>query len=267
MDIPIHSFVVSDETGCLQFIEAGDTIVPLAAWGCEFGNWYGFFSQEKMDITGAIILDKEITIRQNHVHTMIEVSLPEAHLRFQGVESLHSGKLIRTYRLQALEKSLLADFVIRSGFSCKLWPKAILGDKELFHRGKNSLFERDEGIVQMVGSFPTAILEPNYASLLLPLQHLTYVRDEPSGAWIVHQRVLTKNGSSDEYVFRMRHHLFSSYTCGVVGNRVFRKVFWRLAERFWGRIPTIQVGGNVIFLPGSEIELQQVISLQSRNIV
>ena len=257
------NFHAEDETGCLTSIEAETSTLPVSAWGCEFGNWHGFFSQERMGGTNATVMDKTVTVTRNQVRTKIEVSLPQAHCLFSGSDNIEAGKLIRTYRLEAMEPSLIGDFVIRSGFSCKLWPKAILGDRVLVHRGKNSLIEEDLGIVRMVGKAPTMEVKPGYGRFSLPFRHLTYVRDQPGEAWIVHQRLLTKNGSCDEYVFRVRHHVFSSSTHRIVANRVVRKIFWRLAEHFWGKIPTIQIGGNVKLLPGSEVELQSIMTLHS----
>ena len=139
----------------------------------------------------------------------------------------------------------------------------LLGGRMFSHRKKNLLIEKTERQAFVFGDELALSLELNEVRCDSLFEYLTYIRDDPGNLWIIHQRLLTQDGKCDEYVLRFRTRSWSSMARPIVGTRFMRKIFWRLAERFWGTLPTIQIGGNVALYPGLEILLETVVSLQT----
>jgi len=262
--VPIEHLAFDAQTGCVTALVWAGGTVPVESWGCEFGNWHGFFSQARMGGTAVEVRRRQVVGGPQEVTARFDVAYPGGTFRFTGREMLADGRLQRRYELEALERSTLGDFVVRLGAAASRWPEARLGDRRLDHRNRNRMVLLPERTARLVG--PDLHLVSTLAAVDCPdsLDVLTYVRDEPGGLWIVHHRLLTRDGACDEYAFRFWRGTWSSYDHSWLRWKLMRRLFWRLAERRPGLIrATIQVGGNIALDAGTRLRMESVAHLEA----
>ncbi len=251
--VPINRIDVDPRTGCVVRFLHDDGDFDVASWGCEFGNWFGFFSQARMGGTAVDILRKEVMPTAECVETRFEVRLPGGHYCFEGRDYLDQGEIRRRYVLRAIEESTLGDFVIRAALCGGRWSEGRIAGKRLMHSSKNRMYQYATSEASVCGgrwSLGFQTLDTIYPATL---DNLLYLRDEPPGLWILHHRLLTRNGACDEYVLRIRRRIWSSRANPIVGNPVLRKMLWRFAERVPLPIPTVLAGGNIVMKAGDEL--------------
>jgi hypothetical protein len=263
LGIPIKSFSSDSDTGCISSFETVRGLIYLDGWGCEFGNWRGFFSQQRMNGLGAELVSKQIVQTRDQIRTKLEVLLPHGHFEFNGTDSLVSGAILRTYALTALRKSALGDFVVRTAVHGNDWPLASLGNKVVRHRKRNRMLERKEPEVLLSSEGLVLSIKVDYIRCHESMDFVTYVRDEPPHLWVIHQRLLARNGECDEYVLRVRRHVVSDGQWPIVGNKYVRTALWRISEHFWGILPTFQIGGNVFMEAGTKLEFLTTVRVRA----
>lgn len=263
--VAIDSFEANHENGCITAIIAGRNRLPITAWGCEVGNWHGFFSQEKLGGSSVAIIFYEVKFESNHIETRFEFNLPGGRFSVNTLEYLVDGVINRIYSLRAIEDLYIGDFVIRSGTDSNHWNVARIGNKCFFHRSRNIMHQLpiSEALISN-SKFDIRFFMENQDNFIMPSRFdaLTYVRDEPGGSWIIHHRLLTRYNACDEYVFRIRNRLWSNLQHPLISSRFIRRIFWRLSERYSFIRPTTQVGGNVILEKGETLQMRSIVSLR-----
>lgn len=261
---PISGFKCDHHTGCICSIECRDGSLPVDSWGCEVGNWHGFFSQAKMGGSCVEIERRNVLVELNRVVVRVEFRLPHGHFEFVGTDALEHGEIRRDYRLIAKCDSFLGDFVVRAAFRSEDWLHGGIPGKVWRHRSGNTMYQYpcQSACVwndhEEVDFRTLNVVSPD------TLDNLIYLRDEPSGLWILHHRLLTRDGACDEYVLRVRHNIWSSQKSSFVTNRWIRRLLWRFAERVPLRIPTILSGGNILMKAGQELVMVCAMSLRER---
>jgi hypothetical protein len=78
--------------------------------------------------------------------------------------------------------------------------------------------------------------------------------------------LIARNGECDEYVLRIRGCTISNKQWAFVGNKYIRMALWRIAERFWGKLPTFQIGGNVLIEAGTKLEINTTMYMRSSKV-
>lgn len=260
--IKITRLEINPDNGCITALECDKGKILIAGWGCEFGNWHGFFSQDKLGGSNVNIVKKEVSTTHEVAKSVFEIMLPGSHVVFRGLDILQDGRILRNYILEAKEDSTLGDFVIRAAVTSEKWREGRIGNGILRHRSSNTMRQMPVRVAYLSDDEMQIKFELDQIFSTEPLEVLTYLRDEPSGHWIMHHRLLTRDGSCDEYIFRCWHKTWSSYNNRFVQSRFLRKVFWRLAERKLKRFPTLQVVGNVILKKGKQISMTSNVTIE-----
>jgi len=258
---PITGFETDPKSGCLSSISAAGVQMDVGGWGCEVGNWYGFFSQEKVGGRNVQVLDRSVLAGVATITARFEVALPRARVSLRSTETLHDGIIEREYSLEALDASYIGDFVLRSGFESRTWFEGMIGKYRLQHRHRDRMVQ----IKTKAGtlSSPDLRVVSALCDARFPQRFdlLTYLRDEPSGLWIIHHRLLTRGGDCDDYVLQMRGGYMSVNGEWLIP-RIARRLLWRFSERNRGLGPTFQVGGNVRLSRGERLVLRSVLRLE-----
>lgn len=258
---PIEQVEFDPATGMALQVAGDGWSLPFQGGGCEFGDWYGFFSQEKNGGTNVDILEKNIRIGMNEVEGSFLVGLPCGVFEIGFRETVEEGRLLRSYVLTSRQEALIGDFVVRMGMSSEYMPTGII-DKQYCTHGRHNVMRqlpvRSAGLAEKRLQVLSELVDVEASDRL---GVYTYLRDCPSGRWIIHHRLLTESADSDEYVLRIRHAAYSSRRHAWVSP--LRFLLWRSAERrSWIR-PTIQVGGNIRMAAGEKWRLVARMSVHS----
>lgn len=260
--VEITGFDYNPDSGCITAVKHSKGEIPIESWGCEFGNWYGFFSQAKTGGTNVDVIEKAVEGSEREIKSRFEVALPRGRYLFKGSETLVKGRIKRKYIIRALERSTLGDFVIRAGLCSRRWVRGYLGGRELRHRRSNTMVQLPESTACVRNDQWQIKFVMGETSSPKPLDVLTYLRDEPTGLWIIHHRLLAKDSDCEEYVLRFRNKIWSSREHKSVGWKLSRKLLWRCAERRLKRLPTLQIGGNILLASGEEVKMNSSVSLE-----
>jgi len=247
--VPIVALDVDPHNGVIRRLLCPDREVPLSGGGCEFGQWYGFFSQDKLGGLNVDVTRVELEHDASHAAGVLEASLPYGRYRLTFTDRLAAGELDRAYTIESLEHGRLSDLVIRCCADPRTFPSASIDGRSYTHRRKNRFLQFP--VRQAALQSDDLQIEFELTEVVAPpvLGVYTYVRDAMKEGWVVHHRLLTRNGASEEYVLRVRRATFSSQHAFWVHG--LRHVLWRAAERHpWIR-PTLQVGGNVFLARGA----------------
>lgn len=246
--LPIDAIEADSRSGVVRALRCGARRIELTGGGCEFGDWYGFFSHEKMGGNSVEVLRSRVDVTDSGATGEIDVRLPKGEYRLRFEERLREGRLDREYVLEGLGAGALGDFVIRTTAAKTHFPSGEIREQTLAHIGENRMHQHAVRGARLIAD--DVALEFQLTDVDAPgrLGVYTYLRDEPTGLWVMHHRLLTEADASDEYVLRVRYSAFTSARSWWV--RPLRRVLWRACERNpWIR-PTIQVGGNINTEPG-----------------
>lgn len=260
--VPIQSLSVDPTNGCVTSLRTAHTALQVNSWGTEFGDWYGFFSQARMGGTNVKVVDGSIDTDTCGASTWAQVDLPRGSWLFEGSELLEKGVIRRTYRLTALADSMLGDFVMRWALPAAQWPTGIAGQDALSHSMANHMHDTSASVLAL-RSTSGLYTEGELSRWDAPasLQPCSYLRDEPSGSWIAHHRLLADESLCAEYVLRVWRLTLSSKSLPLIGVPFLRRPLWRRAERRPGRRPTIQIGGNARLQQGETLCLDGLLRL------
>lgn len=231
------------DSGVVRALICGRRTIALRGGGCEFGDWVGFFSHEKLGGNRAEILDKRIHADSQRVEGEFDVRLPRGRYLLRFEDRVADGALLRRYELESIGPGALGDFVLRTTASAGDFPIGWIAGQAVRHHNENYMHQHEQRRCWLDGA--EAGLEFELTEVNAPgrLGVYTYLRDEPGGTWVMHHRLLTEREASDEYVLRVRHSAFSSRDRAWV--KPLRHAMWRICERIPGIRPTMQVGGNI----------------------
>jgi len=246
--VPIDVIEADPHSGVVRALHCGTRKIELSGGGCEFGDWYGFFSHEKMRGNGVDVLDSRVSVSAAGATGDFRVRLPRGEYRLQFNESLRDGQLHREYTLDGIGEGALGDFVLRTTVPKRGFSTGELDGRRLEHTNANRMHQLPVRSARLFGDDASLEFTLDFVEAPTRLGIYTYLRDEPTGLWVMHHRLLTESVASDEYIFRVRHSIFSSARSPWV--KPLRHILWRACERHpWIR-PTIQVGGLVRTQPG-----------------
>lgn len=251
-----------------------DNLVPQNnGWGCELGNWRGFFSQLKhlKDSTAEII---SRTDNEYHIRFNAELKYQNDQIgRFNITEKLTFADTEITQEYVFTVTSTVAklgDLVNRCVFNANILPQGSISGKRLKHRGQNryhqypitdvSLSSKD--IKVTVQALPMSI-PSSYGQAF---QETTYLRDEPalpdsSPAWIIHSRLIAKPEMAGGYIARWFYPncLLPAWITTILASRLLRPFFWRLRERYPST--PISLGSSMYVAKGDKFIISTVIKL------
>ena len=103
-------------------------------WGFEIGNWYSFFSLEKMGGLNSSIND---LVFQNNNKTFKysgNINLINGSFHFIYSDEIGQNTIVKRIRLTAVKDSLLGDIALRAVISEH---NLLLNGKKIKHKGKN----------------------------------------------------------------------------------------------------------------------------------
>lgn len=246
--IPIDAIVACPRTGVIRTLRCTGNDIQLTGGGCEFGDWYGFFSHEKLGGNRVSILRSQISVSESRSAGTIDVQLPCGNYTLGFDDQLERGTLRRTYHLTSLGLGAMGDMVIRSAVRAADFPSGVVGGCDETHQGMNRFMQFETLRATLSSGTLDLDFQADEPDAPGRLGMYTYLRDQPDGQWIMHHRLLTESHHSDEYVLRIRHAAYSSKSSSWV--KPLRGILWRACEKHpWIR-PTIQVGGNIVMKPG-----------------
>ncbi len=247
----------------IRALRCADREIEFTGGGCEFGDWYGFFSHEKSAGNRATVLRSEVAVAHNRAAGTIDVQLPCGEYTLAFDDQLNGGVLRRRYHLTARGAGAMGDMVIRSAVRAADFSFGMVGDRTVTHQKLNRFMQFDTRTATLSTGTLDLIFEADEPDAPGRLGMYTYLRDQPDGQWIMHHRLLTESGHSDEYVLRVRHAAFSSKSSPWV--KALRGPLWRACEKHpWIR-PTIQVGGNIAMKPGETWTMSATIRVVRRD--
>lgn len=258
---PLVSLQADPASGVVKRLCCDGAELELSGGGAEFGDWYGFFSQDRLGGTNVQVERSEVTVEPTRSRGSFDVRLPSGLYRLCFTDWLQEGELRRDYQLESLGRGALGDFVLRTAVRRADFPSAEINDGvRRPHRGQNRMrqFKTKQATLERSEARLRCILTDVEAPARLGVY--TYIRDAKTQEWIMHHRLLTENGASDEYVLRVRYRAFSSRNAAWV--KPLRHVLWRAAERNpWIR-PTVQVGGNIATAPGERWIMRSIVRVE-----
>ncbi|MFN0135506.1 MAG: hypothetical protein ACKVS9_05230 [Phycisphaerae bacterium] len=261
--IPIDSLTASPKTGVIESLRCGNDIIRFTGGGCEFGDWYGFFSHERLGGNRVTINKCEVNSAQDRANGTIVVALPCGEYEFRFDDRLDAGTLRRTYHLKSVGVGAMGDMVIRSAVRAADFQRGDIAGRAPAHVGLNRFMQHETSSARLIGNGIELAFDADVPDAPGRLGMYTYLRDQPDGQWIMHHRLLTECAASDEYVLRVRHAAYSSKSSFWV--KSLRGVLWRACEKHpWIR-PTIQVGGNIIMKPGETWTMSSTIRVVRRE--
>lgn len=255
--LPIDEIRVDAAGGDVRGLRCGELDIPLVGGGCEFGDWFGYFSQQKCGGNRCEIRDSKIDANGQRVEGVFHVGLPRGEYRLRFRDEILDGMLYRDYELESVGTGALGDFVLRTAATSTDWPSGRISGRIVKHIAGNHMHQFPVRAAEFLR--PGVRIEFELTGVIAPqrLGVYTYLRDARTGEWVMHHRLLTERGASDESIFRFRHTVRSSKQSGWV--RWLERPLWRAAERKpWIR-PTIQVGGIIDTQPGEVWTLRSVI--------
>lgn len=166
---------------------------PTIQCGFELGDWLSFVS------AGRDRLDAEISSNVTHqsvsqFQAIHDVSLVSGHITVIQFENYHRTGITRKLTASS-SGTLLGDFVARFTINDPTATATIDGHN-FEHKSKNryNQFETDSAVVN--GSWGKFEVTINSSSLPSGFTMHMYVRDDPSGEWVIHVRALALDGRS-----------------------------------------------------------------------
>lgn len=250
----IQALEINPKNGVIQRLILADREIPLIGGGCEFGQWYAFFSQDKLGGLKVDVTRAEFTHDARSVQGVFEAGLPYGRYRLEFSDRLVDGAVERSYMVESLEEGRLTDLVIRCAAAAEVFPQGEILGRRYPHRFTN-IFRLHE---TRQAAFHSDVLRLEFEILESSMPggygEYTYVRDSIRDGWVMHHRLLARNGYSDEYVLRAWRYAFSSRESFWV--KPLRHVMWRVCEKHPWIKPTFQVGGNVFLKPGDRLSMR-----------
>jgi hypothetical protein len=262
-------------TNCLTEWQVPGWPKPLSfsGWGCEVGNWFGFFAHERLGGRHCQIHKYQLPAPSvTRLESSWQVILPQAQFSLHLCDELIApNALKRNLTVKNLAKgvSWIGDAVIRTVVPWEAGLTADIEGQALEHEDKNYYHDTEASQVALRwadGRRLTLAWEkpPEVPPTLMPN---LYVRDQPrmvqydhlhsnSRAWVLHARLLVDQPAS--FVYRWSRFLFWDRT--ALGRRVvspprlahrWRAAEWKLGGRgslygLWPLSPDLSLNLSII---------------------
>lgn len=242
---------VDGETNCLikWIIPDWEKPLEIYGWGCEVGNWFGFFAHERLGgISCKIkkIKSSESTI--NPIRSEWNISLPKAFLKISLADNwVRENKIIRELKLKNIKDnfSWLGDMVLRMVIPWERDLVAKVNDTIIQHENKNFYYDSEKKDVLLKWSDGRTLTVKFKGNHKIPpvFTRYLYVRDQPAypelgfkyckkRSWVLHARYLVDYPAA--YVYRYARNPFILWDRDGMGKHLISlsklKERWRAAE-------------------------------------
>ena len=219
--------------------ESAEAPIQFTGWGCEFGNWLGFYSSDLDSGVRARTLDTTDVRTSERINLVRDVLLPEAKNKIEMTYFETGDRIDRTLKLTAGDSGIawMGDAVLRTVVDAKAWTHAWVEGPRYSHENLNRYIETEDQSVH-VGSSDGCCLEffwnSEHSSWPPAFTRYLYVRDQPGDRpmWVVHARLVCEQPA--EYVYRLTKGRGVFWSNGFLGrllaspSRLWRR--WRAAE-------------------------------------
>ena len=239
------------QTNCITKWDVPGWVQPInfTGWGCEVGNWFGFFAHEKPGGIACQIKDVKLApTSPEAIGSSWWIRLPKADFHLQTIDEISSTSILRTLTLRNPSKSIswLGDMVIRLAVPWEPGLVAEQAGKIISHKNSNFYYDSEEPEISLhwPNGHKLTVGFLNQENVPLALTPYLYVRDQPAlpgyelhplwgkPAWIIHARLLVDYPAA--LVFRLSRNPFVLWSRSILGRFVistkhFGKL-WRAGE-------------------------------------
>jgi len=234
----------------------------ILGWGFELGNWYSCFYQEKLAGVSSAVAFKKVNVQKNGVEAEFYIKLKKGKFKVNIKEKiLKKCTIVREYTLEALEKSYIGDFVVRSVFLAEDIKEINFAKQNFIHYGNNIYYTQNVRTIILKTEFFD--IESSVIEVLAParMELVTYLRDEPPNKWVIHHRLLAKE--CEEHVLRIYKIVVDEKIFPLLRIRKLRDFLWLLSERKGKKLPfTIQSSGNILLQEHEELKIKTILKLR-----
>lgn len=181
--------------------------ISFTGWGCEVGNWFGFFAHEKPGGLACQIKDVKLEpTSPTEISSSWWIRLPKANFHIQNFDEISSTSIFRTLTLCNPSNSIswLGDAVIRLAVP---WEQGLVAEqagKIISHKNSNFYYDTEDSEMSLnwANGHRLTVNFLDQQNVPLPLTPYLYVRDQPAlpgyemhplwgkPTWIIHARLL-----------------------------------------------------------------------------
>ncbi len=243
------------ETNCLTQWQVPGWPQPLrfTGWGCEVGNWFGFFAQERLGGLACRIQQRHLDPpTSTRLASSWRVELPRATFQIHLADELVSPNcLVRhlTIKNPSREVSWIGDAVIRQVVPWEEGLVAQVGRQGIVHLDSNFYYDTEgpEVTLRWPDGRQLRMQWSKEINAPPPLTPYLYLRDQPAiprythqhserRAWVAHARLLAEQPAAFTYRWRR----FICWDRGRIGRLLislrrlgprWRAGEWRLSGR------------------------------------
>lgn len=243
---------VDRKTNCLTEWVVPHWPAPLcfSGWGCEIGNWFGFFAHERVGGLACKIKNRDLDASDQHpIRSAWRIALPKALFNVEVQDEwLTSQHILRTLNVQNVHEriSWIGDAVIRLAIPWEEGLTAEVEGQRIVHEDRNFYFDTEEATVSLCwpdGRRLKISWSENMPTPPPPFTPYLYVRDQPAmpeyghthcltRAWVVHARLIVEHPAA--FVYRWGRNPLVFWNRGVIGRFLVSPprlgCRWRAAE-------------------------------------
>lgn len=173
---------------------------PEVQCGFELGDWLSYVSAGRDQLQSTVDID----IRQANNHGLQahhDVELVSGEVAVNQTEEYHNEAIHRTLVASSESGTPLGDFVARFAISDADATAHIAG-RTFYHCCENRYRQFETNRAYISGSWGNFEVFAHSVSVPEGFTPVTYVRDEPSGDWVVHVRVIADGGEGFLRLYR-----------------------------------------------------------------
>lgn len=196
--------------------------LKLTGWGCEVGDWFGFFAHERLGGRNCRIVNRQLEpVNGNRLASSWDITLPQGKFSIKLVDEFISpNSLFRNLSVKniAPEFSWVGDAVIRMVVPWEEGLIAQLEQRNILHENKNYYYDTEESEVALKWADGRHLVIKWMHPLVSPptFTPYLYVRDQmvmakyghmhcDTRAWVIHARLLVDQPAS--FVYRWSRFL------------------------------------------------------------
>lgn len=188
-------------------------------------------------------------------------TLSESKHRIEMYSRCVGETIVRDVSLTTLKDSVFQDFVCRYRFDAIKFPVGIIAGREIKHESRNIWHQfpvHEASITGTLGKITVKATSWEDAGLF---RLECYLRDEPSGYWILHLRLMPIY--EDLVWIRWHNRFFDVKITGIIAKNILqvrplKELLWYLAERRGGS-PNIQAQPLAVVKQGTKLSISSVL--------
>ncbi|WP_142640249.1 hypothetical protein [Sphingomonas sp. IC081] len=228
-------------------------------WGIETADRGSFISTTEGGWNNSQNILKELS-NDTGGSCLFDVNMSESGHIIEASCEISERTIERIIELKTKRPSVFQDFVCRFRFDARQFPVGNIAGRRLEHRGTNVWHQfpvQEASVSGPIGTFHVQATEWETAGLF-ELQ--CYLRDEPTGLWILHLRMMPVR--EDLFWIRWQNR-FGNFKVTdrpadwLLRNRRLRKALWYYAERHGGS-PNIQAQPLAVADAGVRLAIRSI---------